>query len=122
MNAICDPHWDSAMRRSRALLFARIRKPHSFAVLLDGVQPVAGGLCVVDGELAGIFSVRTAVSARGKGHGRAVLARLAAWGRSMGALQLYLQVEDENEASRAMVRPLMAERAYGYWYRELQAA
>ncbi len=39
----------------------------------------------------------------------------AAWVRS----QLYLQVEDENEAARAMARPLDAERAYGYWYREL---
>ena len=90
MNAVCDPHWGPAMRRARAELFARIRRPHMFAVLLDGIQPVAGGLCVVDGELAGIFTLRTAVAARGRGHGRAVLRRLAAWGRGMGAQQLYL--------------------------------
>ena len=119
MNALCDPHWGPATRKARAELFARIRRPHMFAVLLDGIQPVAGGLCVVDIELAGIFSLRTAVAARGRGHARAVLARLAAWGRGMGARQLYLQVEDENEAARAMARPLDAERAYGYWYREL---
>ena len=66
--------------------------------LLDGIQPVAGGLCVVDGELAGIFSLRTAAAARGRGHARAVLRRLAAWGRGMGAQQLYLQVEDDERA------------------------
>jgi ribosomal protein S18 acetylase RimI-like enzyme len=77
---------------------------------------------VVDAELAGIFSLRTAVDARRRGHARAVLGRLAAWGQGMGARRLYLQVEDENAPARAMVRPLGAERAYGYWYRELQAA
>ena len=121
MNALCDPHWSPAMRKARADLFARIRRPHSFAVLLDGTQPVAGGLCVVDRELAGIFSVRTVPAARGMGHGRAVLTRLAAWGRSMGAKQLYLQVEDENAAARAMSRGFGAARAYGYWYRESDA-
>jgi GNAT superfamily N-acetyltransferase len=118
MNALCDPHWSPAMRKARAELFARIRRPHAFAVLLDGLQPVAGGLCVVDRELAGIFSVRTSPPARGKGHGRAILTRLAAWGRDMGARRLYLQVEDDNQAAQAMSRPLAAARAYGYWYRE----
>jgi GNAT superfamily N-acetyltransferase len=121
MNALCDPHWSTAMRKARAELFARIRRPYTFAVLLDGMHPVAGGLCVVDRELAGIFSVRTAPAARGRGHGGAILARLAAWGRDMGARQLYLQVEDENPAARAMSRPLGAKRAYGYWYRECPA-
>ena len=118
MNAVCDPHWGPAARKARAELFARIRRPHAFAVLLDGLQPVAGGLCVVDKELAGLFSIRTAPPARGRGHARAVIARLAAWGRGMGAKELYLQVEDDNEPSRAMVRPLGAVRVYGYWYRE----
>ena len=118
MNAVCDPHWGPAMRRARAELFARIRRPHAFAVLLEGSQPVAGGLCVVDGELAGIFSLRTAPSGTRQGPRARGPGRLAAWGRGMGARQVYLQVEDENEPARAMARPLGAERAYGYWYRE----
>ncbi len=121
MNALCDPHWGPTARRARAELFARIRRPYSFAVVLDGVHPVAGGLCVVDGDLAGIFALRTMPPARGRGHARAVVARLAAWGRGMGARRLYLQVEDGNEPARAMLRPLGAERAYGYWYRERAA-
>ena len=121
MNAVCDPHWDAAARRARAELFGRIRRPLAFAVLLEGVQPVAGGLCVLDRELAGIFTLRTAVHARGKGHGRAVARRLAAWARGMGAKQLYLQVEEGNTASLALAASLGAQMAYGYWYRELDA-
>ena len=102
MNAVCDPRWEAAARRARAELFARIRRPHMFAVLLEGIQPVAGGLCVLDRELAGVFTLRTAVPARGKGYGRAVVRRLATWARGMGARQLYLQVEDDNAPARAL--------------------
>ena len=121
MNAVCDPYWGPAARRARAELFARIRRPHVYAVLLEGGQPVAGGLCVVDGELAGIFTLRTAVAARGRGHGRAVLRRLVVWARQTGAKEVYLQVEDDNLPAQALHRPLGTRRAYGYWYREAGA-
>lgn len=118
MNAVCDPYWDAATRRARAELFARIRRPHVFAVLLEGIQPVAGGLCVVDGDLAGLFTLRTAASARGRGHGSAVMLRLVAWARSAGAREIYSQVEDDNAPAQALHRRLGGRRAYGYWYRE----
>jgi RimJ/RimL family protein N-acetyltransferase len=118
MSALCDPRWSPAMRRARGALFARIRRSHVFAVRLDGPEPVAGGLCVVDGDLAGIFALRTASAARGRGHARAVLGRLVGWGRAMGACRVYLQVEDQNAPARALARGLGAGRAYGYWYRE----
>lgn len=118
MNAVCDPYWDAATRRARAELFARIRRPHVFAVLFDGIQPVAGGLCVVDGGLAGIFTLRTAVAARGRGHASAVLLRLVAWARGAGAREIYSQVEDDNAPAQALHRQLGGRRAYGYWYRE----
>ena len=122
MNAICDPYWEAATRRARAELFARIRRPHVFAVLLEGVASrSAGGLCVVDGDLAGIFCLRTAVPARGRGLGSAVLRRLMAWARDNGATQIYLQVEDDNVPAQALHRQLAGERAYGYWYREAGA-
>ena len=118
MNTLCDPRWDAAARRARAELFARIRRPHAFAVLLEGGEPAAGGLCVVDGDLAGVFTLRTAVPFRGHGHGRAVLRRLVLWARHAGAEQVYSQVEDDNAAARALHRPLAARRVYAYWYRE----
>ena len=108
-------------RVARAELFGRIRRPHCFAVLFDGIQPVAGRPVVFDRDLAGVFTLRTAVPARGRGHGRAVVRRLAAWARGMGARQLYLQVEDDNAARRALLASLGAQAAYGYWYRELDA-
>ena len=73
MNSLCDPHWPPERRRARAELFGRIRRPHSFGVLIDGQQPVAGALVVVDRDVAGIFSLRTAVPARGRGYARAVV-------------------------------------------------
>jgi N-acetylglutamate synthase len=118
MNAVCDPRWDAATRRARAELFARIRRPHVFAVLLEGTEPAAGGLCVVDGDLAGVFALRTAVPFRGHGHARAVFRRLVGWARHTGAREIYLQVEDDNAPARALHRPFGAKRAYGYWYRE----
>lgn len=122
MNAVCDPCWGPAIRFARAELFGRIRKTHAFAMATEAGQPVSGGLCVVDGPLAGLFALRTAVPARGRGHAGAVLRRLAAWARGHGAERLYLQVEDGNEAARALHRPYGGERAYGYWYREQQPA
>jgi N-acetylglutamate synthase len=118
MNAVCDPRWDAAPRRARAELFARVRRPHAFAVLLEGTEPAAGGLCVIDGDLAGIFTLRTAVPFRGRGHARAVLRRLVAWARHAGARKIYLQVEDDNAPAQALHRPLGAKLVYGYWYRE----
>ena len=121
MNAVCDPLWGAEPRRSRAELFARIRRPHAFATAIDGQHPVAGAVCVVDRELAGLFSLRPAVAARGRGHARAVVGRLGAWARGMGAKTMFLQVEDDNAAMRGLLRALAVERRYGYWYRELEA-
>jgi GNAT superfamily N-acetyltransferase len=121
MNAICDPRWGAPARRARAELFARIRKTHAFAVLTVGGQPASGGLCVVDGALAGLFTLRTETPHRGRGFARAVVRRLAAWARHHGAERLYAQVEDDNEAAMALHRPFGGERAYGYWYREQPA-
>lgn len=118
MNAVCDPRWVPAARRVRAELFARIRRPHTFAVLTEGGQPVAGGLCVVEKDLAGVFTLRTTSSHRRRGHARAVLRRLVAWARGHGAHQIYAQVEDDNTPALAVYRPYEAQRVYGYWYRE----
>lgn len=121
MNALCDPLWGPEVRRARAELFARIRKPHVFAVLTEGGQPASGGLCVMDRPLAGLFSLRTQIPFRRRGHAQAVIRRLAAWARGQGAERLYLQVEDDNAAARALAAPLGGVRAYGYWYREQPA-
>ena len=117
MQALADPHWPAAERAARAALFARIRRPLTFAVRAVGGVPIAGGLAVVDGPLVGIFAMRTAVTARQAGHGRAVLGRLLGWGRAMGARAAYLQVEEENEPAVELYRSAGFRRLYGYRYR-----
>lgn len=117
MAAVADSHWSSAERAARAKLFARIRRPLTFAVRAAGGLPVAGGLAVVDGQLVGIFSMRTSPIARRSGHARAVLDRLLGWGRAMGATTAYLQVEGENTPALALYRTAGFARLYGYHYR-----
>ena len=116
MNAICDPYWEAATRRARAELFARIRRPHVFAVCSRA--PAGGGRPVRRRwRSRRHLCLRTAVPARGRGLGSAVLRRLIAWARDNGARQIYLQVEDDNAPAHALHRQLAGERAYSYWYR-----
>lgn len=117
MNAIADPYWSKAERAARAALFARIRRPLAFAARTVGGEPVAGGLCVVDGPLAGLAAIRTRADARGKGHGLAVMARLLGWAKAMGAETAWLQVETDNAPAQALHRRLGFTRLYGYHYR-----
>jgi GNAT superfamily N-acetyltransferase len=121
MNAVCDQLWSPEQRRARAELFARIRRPLAFATVIDGLHPVSGALCVVDREVAGLFTLRTASAARGRGHARAVVQRLGAWARGMGAKHLFQQIEEANDPALGLAQRLGFERRYGYWYRELPA-
>lgn len=121
MQAIADPRWPRAERAARAALFGRIRRPLAFAVRSVGGEPVAGGLCVVDGDLAGIAAMRTAAVARRQGHGRAVLDRLLVWAARMGAETAWLQVEAANAGAAALYRDAGFEPLYGYHYRVARA-
>ncbi len=121
MQAVADPLWPKAERVARAALFGRIRRPLAFAVRTVGGEPVAGGLCVVDGGLAGIAAMRTATTARRQGHGRAVLDRLLAWAGRMGAEMAWLQVEAANAPAEALYRSAGFRPLHGYHYRVARA-
>jgi GNAT superfamily N-acetyltransferase len=116
--ALCDPSWPADVKAERAALFARIPAPRRFALLRADGQPAAAGIAVADGELAGIFSMRTARAFRRRGLGTRILRALAAWARTQGAAQLYLQVEDDNVAL-GLYQRLGFEAVYAYHYREL---
>lgn len=118
MNAIADRLWSAEARAERVEIFARIRRPHRFALAWVDGEPAAAGLCVRDGDLAGIFAMRTQERFRGRGLAGKVLARLAGWAAGEGAASLYLQVEDENEPAKALYRRFGFRRLYGYHYRE----
>lgn len=116
MQAVADPRWPAAERSARAALFGRIRRPLAFAVRTVGGEPVAGGLCVVDGDLAGFAAMRTTSPARRQGHGRAVLDRLLLWAGRMGASTAWLQVEADNTPAAALYRSAGFRPLYDYHY------
>jgi GNAT superfamily N-acetyltransferase len=116
--ALFDPRWPMAVRRERAALLARIRRPHRFALAWAGAEPAAAGLVVLDGPLAGLFAVRTQLPFRGRGLAQRITEALLAWAQGQGALWAYLQVEDDNAPARAIYRRRGFTAAYRYWYRE----
>jgi ribosomal protein S18 acetylase RimI-like enzyme len=118
MNAICDRHWTPAMRLERSEIFARIRRPHRFALAWQDGQPAGAGLGVREGDLAGIFAMRTQPAFRGRGMASRILDRLIGWAAGEGAGRIYLQVEEDNEPALALYRRAGFRRAYGYHYRE----
>jgi GNAT superfamily N-acetyltransferase len=118
LDTLADPSWSATVRREREALCSRIPAPHRFAlILLDG-EPAAGGLCVVDGALGAIFSMRTQPRFRRRGLARATLLALADWAREAGAAWLFLQVEDDNPVQE-LYRASGFTRRHGYHYREL---
>jgi N-acetylglutamate synthase len=80
-------------------------------------EPLGLGFAVGDGEWAGIFGMGTRPEARRRGAATAVLGGLARWAGDHGHPRLYLQVEEDNVAARALYARAGFTDAYGYHYR-----
>lgn len=78
---------------------------------------VSVGMGVLDGEMLGLFDLITDPDARSRGHGRALILGLLAWGRARGGRRAYLQVLEANDDARRLYVRLGFRRAYDYWYR-----
>lgn len=118
LDAICDAKWGTEVRAERRDLFRRIPAPHIFAVAYQDDRPVAGGLCVIDRGLAGIFTMRTQPAARRQGFARRIFRHLIAEAKAREVNDLYLQVEDHNAAALRLYRESGFTRLFGYHYRE----
>ena len=108
---------DDARERLEAL--GRIPAPARFARLtLDG-RTAALGACAIDGEIVGIFGMRTDPDFRRRGLARRVLGALLAEAAGLGARAAYLQVEDANTAAVALyaARGFSTAYRYRYWTR-----
>jgi GNAT superfamily N-acetyltransferase len=79
--------------------------------------PAAFGLGVVDRGWLGVFGMVTRPDVRRKGLARAVLAALAQEAAARHAARLYLQVEQDNLAARALYGSVGLTRSHGYHYR-----
>jgi N-acetylglutamate synthase len=100
----------------RALL-ARLGERAAFArVDVDG-EVAAVGLGVIEAGWCGVFSMLTLAPYRRRGLARQLLVGLARHAHERGAHKLYLQVERDNDAARALYASLGFSEAYGYHYR-----
>jgi GNAT superfamily N-acetyltransferase len=98
-------------------LLARLGERALYATAWRDGAPAAVGLGVTDGDWMGVFSMLTLPACRRRGLAASVLAALAGAARARGLGHLYLQVELENEAARALYHRAGFREAYRYHYR-----
>jgi N-acetylglutamate synthase len=100
-------------------LLERLGERAVYALALDGGEPAAVGLLVIDGKWAGVFSMLTLAAHRRRGHANAIVRALARGAVARGVERLYLQVECDNTASLALYAACGFRERYRYHYRAL---
>lgn len=83
-------------------------------------RPVAAGMTVMDGDVAGIFDLVVDADLRRRGYARQLMHRLLDDAYAGGARDAYLQVEYANTAARRLYASLGFSDRYSYWYRTHQ--
>jgi len=94
----------------------------SFASVRETGHTIAVGRVAVAGEWAGLTAIEVDPRHRRRGLGRAVTGALAAAAAEHGAQGLYLQVQNDNSAARALYQGLGFVSHHGYHYRVAPAA
>jgi ribosomal protein S18 acetylase RimI-like enzyme len=89
----------------------------AFASIRDGGETIAIGRVAAAAGWAGLTAIEVAPGHRRRGLATAVTAVLAAQAAAHGAGHLYLQVEDDNEAARALHHRNGFSVHHGYHYR-----
>lgn len=113
---------DAHGRTTRRTMLGALDRPHAAITLREADGATLGiGLAVVDGTHVGLFDVRVASAARGRGLGRAVTDAILGWARTQGTadtpVTAYLQVSIENLPALNLYRSLGFAEAYAYHYR-----
>lgn len=108
---------DPAIRPGLTEIISSIEPEAGLFVLEEEGKPVASGICVHDGELAGLFEIATVSGERRNGHGRRLVLSALKWAKLRGAGIAWLQVEADNAAAIALYRSLGFEEIYRYHYR-----
>jgi N-acetylglutamate synthase len=94
----------------------------AFGSVREAGGTVAIGRVAVAGDWAGLTAVEVHPRHRRRGLGGAITAALAAAAAARGACGIYLQVEDDNDAARALYRRVGFADHHGYHYRVAPAA
>ena len=108
---------DPAIRPGLTEIISSIEPEAGLFALEEEGAPMASGICVHDGDLAGLFEIATARSERRNGHGRRLVLSALKWAKLRGASIAWLQVEADNEAAITLYRSLGFEEIYRYHYR-----
>jgi ribosomal protein S18 acetylase RimI-like enzyme len=91
--------------------------PQTGALVRREGEVVACGLAKLEDGHVGLFAVHTAEAWRGRGLGRAVVAKLLDEARHHGAERAYLQVTAENASALALYGRFGFVSSHEYWYR-----
>ncbi len=119
--AFCELHGlDAAKADAERERYARAAGRSVFFVQRDGDAPIACGSLALEGKLAGVFGMVTALEHRGSGIASAIVAQLLHEARAAGAETAYLQVEADNVSARRAYSKFGFEDCYAYWYRALK--
>lgn len=110
-----DEHADSALVGERVI--SRIAPPVAFVSVPRDGRPAGMGLFAADAGWAGVFAMATRPDLRRRGVAAAVLGAGARWAARNGAHRMYLQVEEENAAARALYDRVGFTWSHGYHYR-----
>lgn len=113
---------DTRGRATRRTMLDALDRPHTAVTLRDAMGATLGiGLAVRDGIHVGLFDVRVARAARGRGLGRAVTRVMLDWASAQGTadapITAYLQVSADNAPALNLYRSLGFADAYAYHYR-----
>ncbi|MEO0494535.1 MAG: GNAT family N-acetyltransferase, partial [Actinomycetota bacterium] len=105
------------LRDARADEMRSTALPCWYAVATIGGEPIGAGMAIGDGDLVGVFAMRTRPDRQGRGAGAAVFSALVEEGRGRGAITAWLQVEMSNDRAGDWYRRLGFTRISGYRYR-----
>lgn len=87
------------------------------ALTVDRGETLACGLGVLEQDLLGLFDIVTHPDLRRRGVATELITHMLDWGHNRGARFAYLQVEEANQAGRALYHKLGYQHLYSYWYR-----
>ena len=91
--------------------------PQTGALVRRDGEVVACGLAKLEDGHVGLFAVHTAEAWRGRGFGRAIVAKLLDEAKQRGAARAYLQVTADNAPALALYRRFGFVSSHVYWYR-----
>lgn len=97
-------------------IITRMHDATLFPIAHLGGEPAAIGLGRRNGDMVGLYLMRTAPQMRRQGLARDIVRTICAWGRKHGAAAAFLQVEAENSAAVALYESEGFTERYRYRY------